>query len=49
LSLYDLAQKEVVALVRRLLDDVYEREAWNDTDEIRVVLFVDFEHPLPTR
>lgn len=32
-----------------VFDDVYEHDAWNDSDEIRVVLFVDFERPLPTR
>ena len=30
-----------------IFDDVFEHEAWNDSDEIRVVLFVDFERPLP--
>jgi beta-hydroxylase len=30
-----------------VFDDVFEHEAWNDSDEIRVVLFVDFERPLP--
>jgi ornithine lipid ester-linked acyl 2-hydroxylase len=29
-----------------VFDDVYEHEAWNDTDEDRVVLFVDFVRPL---
>ncbi len=29
-----------------IFDDAYEHEAWNDTDEIRVVLFVDFIKPL---
>ena len=27
-------------------DDTFEHEAWNDSDEIRVVLFVDFLRPL---
>ena len=35
--------EEGVALV---LDDSIEHEAWNETDEVRVVLFVDFERPL---
>ena len=30
-----------------VFDDSYEHEAWNDTDSERVVLFVDFERPLP--
>jgi beta-hydroxylase len=30
-----------------IFDDSHEHEAWNDTDEARVVLFVDFERPLP--
>lgn len=30
-----------------LFDDSYEHEAWNDSDSERVVLFVDFERPLP--
>lgn len=30
-----------------IFDDSYEHEVWNDTDEIRVVLFVDFARPLP--
>ncbi len=30
-------------------DDSFEHEAWNRTDETRVILFVDFERPLPTR
>ncbi len=29
-----------------VFDDVYEHEAWNDTDGTRVVLFVDFKRPL---
>ncbi len=29
-----------------IFDDTYEHEAWNDTDEVRVVLFVDFVRPL---
>ena len=29
-----------------VFDDTYEHEAWNDTDGIRVVLFVDFKRPL---
>ncbi|HEY6554795.1 MAG TPA: aspartyl/asparaginyl beta-hydroxylase domain-containing protein [Vicinamibacteria bacterium] len=28
--------------------DQYEHEAWNDTDQVRVVLFLDFLRPLPT-
>jgi beta-hydroxylase len=30
-----------------IFDDSYEHEVWNDTDETRVVLFVDFLRPLP--
>jgi ornithine lipid ester-linked acyl 2-hydroxylase len=30
-----------------VFDDTYEHEAWNDTDGRRVILFVDFERPLP--
>jgi ornithine lipid ester-linked acyl 2-hydroxylase len=30
-----------------VFDDTYEHEAWNDADAQRVVLFVDFERPLP--
>ncbi len=30
-----------------VLDDSLDHEAWNDTSEIRVVLFVDFLRPLP--
>ena len=29
-----------------IFDDAYEHEAWNETDQPRVVLFVDFEKPL---
>jgi beta-hydroxylase len=29
-----------------IFDDAYEHEAWNETTEPRVVLFVDFEKPL---
>ncbi len=29
-----------------VFDDTYEHEAWNDSDETRVVLFVDFVRPL---
>jgi aspartyl/asparaginyl beta-hydroxylase (cupin superfamily) len=29
-----------------IFDDCFLHEAWNDTDEDRVVLFVDFERPL---
>jgi beta-hydroxylase len=29
-----------------VFDDTYEHEAWNDSDEVRVVLFVDFMRPL---
>ncbi len=29
-----------------VLDDTFEHEAWNDSDELRVVLFVDFVRPL---
>jgi aspartyl/asparaginyl beta-hydroxylase (cupin superfamily) len=29
-----------------IFDDTYEHEAWNDTDDVRVVLFVDFVRPL---
>lgn len=35
--------KEGAALV---FDDAYEHEAWNETDQARVVLFVDFVKPL---
>jgi aspartyl/asparaginyl beta-hydroxylase (cupin superfamily) len=30
-----------------VFDDSYPHEVWNDTDEERVVLFVDFARPLP--
>jgi len=30
-----------------IFDDTYEHEAWNGSDQIRVVLFVDFRRPLP--
>jgi beta-hydroxylase len=30
-----------------VFDDTYSHEVWNDTDEERVVLFVDFARPLP--
>lgn len=29
-----------------IFDDAYEHEAWNETEKIRAVLFVDFEKPL---
>ena len=29
-----------------IFDDAYEHEAWNDTPDTRVVLFVDFRKPL---
>jgi len=29
-----------------VFDDTYQHEAWNDTDETRVVLFVDVVRPL---
>ena len=29
-----------------IFDDAYEHEAWNETKQLRVVLFVDFEKPL---
>ncbi|NJK38285.1 MAG: aspartyl/asparaginyl beta-hydroxylase domain-containing protein [Oscillatoriales cyanobacterium RM2_1_1] len=29
-----------------LFDDSFPHEAWNETDETRVVLFIDFVHPL---
>jgi ornithine lipid ester-linked acyl 2-hydroxylase len=29
-----------------VFDDTHEHEAWNDTDGVRVVLFVDFKRPL---
>jgi len=31
-----------------IFDDTYNHEVWNDTDETRVVLFVDVLRPLPT-
>jgi beta-hydroxylase len=30
-----------------IFDDTYEHEVWNDTDRVRVVLFVDVVRPLP--
>jgi beta-hydroxylase len=30
-----------------IFDDTFEHEVWNDSDGIRVVLFVDFARPLP--
>ena len=30
-----------------VFDDTFDHEVWNDTDETRVVLFVDFLRPLP--
>lgn len=30
-----------------IFDDTFEHEVWNDTDEVRVVLFVDITRPLP--
>src|SRR5438093_6400694 len=30
-----------------IFDDTFNHEVWNDTDEIRVVLFVDVLRPLP--
>ncbi len=29
-----------------IFDDAYEHEAWNNTDKVRVILFVDFVKPL---
>ncbi|MEM0944892.1 MAG: aspartyl/asparaginyl beta-hydroxylase domain-containing protein, partial [Pseudomonadota bacterium] len=29
-----------------VLDDTYEHEVWNDTDEERVVLLLDFDRPM---
>ena len=29
-----------------IFDDAYEHEVWNESDDVRVVLFVDFEKPL---
>ena len=28
-----------------VFDDTYDHEAWNDSDKVRVVLFIDFERP----
>ena len=30
-----------------VFDDSFEHEAWNHSDQVRVVLFIDFERPLP--
>ncbi len=30
-----------------IFDDTFNHEVWNDTDETRVVLFVDVMRPLP--
>ena len=30
-----------------VFDDVYDHEVWNDTDGVRVVLFMDVKRPLP--
>ncbi len=30
-----------------IFDDTFEHEVWNDTDHVRVVLFVDIVRPLP--
>ena len=30
-----------------IFDDTYEHEVWNDTDELRAVLFLDVMRPLP--
>jgi beta-hydroxylase len=30
-----------------MFDDTYDHEVWNDTDDLRVVLFVDVVRPLP--
>jgi beta-hydroxylase len=30
-----------------IFDDTFEHEAWNHSDQPRVVLFIDFERPLP--
>ena len=30
-----------------IFDDTFNHEVWNDTDETRVVLFVDVLRPLP--
>lgn len=29
-----------------IFDDTFDHEAWNNTDEYRVILFVDFERPM---
>ena len=29
-----------------MLDDTYEHEVWNDTDEERVILLFDFDRPM---
>lgn len=31
-----------------VFDDSHDHEVWNDTDELRAVLFIDFVRPLPT-
>ena len=31
-----------------IFDDTFNHEVWNDTDETRVVLFVDVLRPLPS-
>jgi beta-hydroxylase len=31
-----------------VFDDTFNHEVWNDTDETRVVLFVDVMRPLPS-
>jgi beta-hydroxylase len=33
--------------LERLIDDSHPHEVWNETPQHRVVLFVDFERPLP--
>jgi beta-hydroxylase len=30
-----------------IFDDTYQHRAWNQSDELRVVLFVDFLRPMP--
>jgi len=30
-----------------VFDDAYDHEAWNNSEEVRIVLFVDFLRPLP--
>jgi len=30
-----------------IFDDTHPHRAWNDSDEVRVVLFVDFDRPMP--